>query len=56
MMRIPLLAFVFVTLSQAMLAAEPPNLVLMMGDDHGWEETSYNGHPHVTGRVGQSAA
>ena len=47
MMRIPLLSFVFVTLSQAMLAAEPPNLVLMMGDDHGWEETGYNGHPHV---------
>jgi arylsulfatase A-like enzyme len=19
----------------------------MMGDDHGWEETGYNGHPHV---------
>jgi arylsulfatase A-like enzyme len=24
-----------------------PNFVLMMGDDHGWEETGYNGHPHV---------
>jgi arylsulfatase A-like enzyme len=24
-----------------------PNLVLLMGDDHGWEETGYNGHPHV---------
>lgn len=22
-----------------------PNLVLMLGDDHGWEETGYNGHP-----------
>ena len=29
-------------------AAEPrPNVILMMGDDHGWEETGYNGHPHV---------
>jgi arylsulfatase A-like enzyme len=30
-------------------AAEParPNFVLLMGDDHGWEETGYNGHPHV---------
>lgn len=29
-------------------AAEPlPNLILMMGDDHGWEETGYNGHPYV---------
>lgn len=24
-----------------------PNFILMMGDDHGWEETGYNGHPHV---------
>lgn len=29
------------------LAAKPPNVVLLMGDDHGWEETGYNGHPHV---------
>lgn len=28
-------------------AAPPPNIVLLMGDDHGWEETGYNGHPHV---------
>ncbi len=27
--------------------AELPNIILMMGDDHGWEETGYNGHPHV---------
>ncbi|GDY19574.1 N-acetylgalactosamine-6-sulfatase [Verrucomicrobiota bacterium] len=24
-----------------------PNIVLLMGDDHGWEETGYNKHPHV---------
>ncbi|MGC6467719.1 MAG: sulfatase [Akkermansiaceae bacterium] len=24
-----------------------PNIILLMGDDHGWEETGYNGHPHV---------
>ena len=30
------------------LAAQtPPNIILMMADDHGWEETGYNGHPHV---------
>ncbi|MBM3880077.1 MAG: N-acetylgalactosamine-6-sulfatase [Verrucomicrobia bacterium] len=29
------------------LAAAPPNVILLMGDDHGWEETGYNGHPHV---------
>lgn len=29
-------------------AVEPrPNIVLLMGDDHGWEETGYHGHPHV---------
>lgn len=27
--------------------AVPPNIVLLMGDDHGWHETGYNGHPHV---------
>lgn len=31
-----------------LLAAESrPNIVLLMGDDHGWEETGYNGHLHV---------
>lgn len=24
-----------------------PNIVLLMGDDHGWNETGYNGHPFV---------
>ena len=24
-----------------------PNIVLLMGDDHGWDETGYNGHPFV---------
>ncbi len=27
--------------------AKSPNIILLMGDDHGWEETGYNGHPHV---------
>ena len=27
--------------------AATPNIILMMGDDHGWEETGYHGHPHV---------
>lgn len=26
---------------------QPPNIVLLMGDDHGWDETGYNGHPHL---------
>ena len=24
-----------------------PNFVLLMGDDHGWDEVGYNGHPYV---------
>jgi arylsulfatase A-like enzyme len=24
-----------------------PNIVLLMGDDHGWDEVGYNGHPFV---------
>ena len=28
-------------------ATEKPNIILLMGDDHGWEETGYNGHPDV---------
>ena len=26
---------------------ELPNIVLLMGDDHGWDETGYNNHPFV---------
>lgn len=38
-------------------AGEPrPNVILMMGDDHGWEETGYNGHPHVKTPVLDSMA
>lgn len=31
------------------VAADPnrPDIILMMGDDHGWEETRYNGHPYL---------
>src|SRR5690606_1096545 len=24
-----------------------PDIILLMGDDHGWDETGYNNHPHV---------
>ncbi|MBK8036830.1 MAG: sulfatase-like hydrolase/transferase [Verrucomicrobiaceae bacterium] len=41
-MRLACLLFISTT-----LFAAPPNIILMMGDDHGWEETGYNGHPHV---------
>lgn len=36
--------FTSVTLS---LAEERPNFILVMGDDHGWSETGYNGHAHL---------
>lgn len=42
-----LLAFVLVVFSSSFVSAAPPNIVLLMGDDHGWEETGYNSHPHV---------
>ncbi len=41
------LALLLPLLSSTFFAATPPNIILMMGDDHGWEETGYNGHPHV---------
>ena len=28
-------------------AAEKPNIILLMGDDHGWAEAGYYGHPHL---------
>jgi arylsulfatase A-like enzyme len=27
--------------------ADRPNIILLMSDDQGWGETSYNGHPHL---------
>jgi arylsulfatase A-like enzyme len=46
-MRIVLLLAFAIALSGEARAETLPNIVLMMGDDHGWEETGYNGHPHV---------
>jgi len=34
-------------MSQSVLADERPNFILLMGDDHGWDETGYNGHPYL---------
>ncbi len=41
------LVFVAILCGQALAAETRPNIILLMGDDHGWEETGYNGHPHV---------
>ncbi len=29
------------------IAKQQPNIILLMGDDHGWDETGYNDHPHL---------
>lgn len=44
---IAIIALLTVAFVQEAGAADRPNVILMMGDDHGWEETGYNGHPHV---------
>ncbi|MDP1592188.1 MAG: sulfatase-like hydrolase/transferase [Prosthecobacter sp.] len=46
-MKTSLLLSLCLTAWCASLQAATPNIILMMGDDHGWEETGYNGHPHV---------
>ncbi len=38
---------VLALLGGSLYADERPNIVLLMGDDHGWDEVAYNGHPHV---------
>ncbi len=45
--RLVLLLTAVVWGSVPAIVGAAPNIVLMMGDDHGWEETGYNGHPHV---------
>ncbi len=43
--RLAVIAVFFASVGTSIAA--PPNIILLMGDDHGWEETGYNGHPHV---------
>lgn len=33
--------------SQEQTNTAKPNVVLLLGDDHGWDETGYNGHPYL---------
>lgn len=33
--------------SESEKGSELPNVVLLLGDDHGWDETGYNGHPYL---------
>ena len=39
------LGCVLATSASHAFAEGPPNIILLMGDDHGWDETGYNGHP-----------
>lgn len=41
------LATIAVAGSSTVQADDRPNIILLMGDDHGWDETGYNGHPHL---------
>ncbi len=45
--RVAGLAFALVLVCAEAFAEERPNIILCMGDDHGWDETGYNGHPHL---------
>lgn len=36
-----------VLLMASTLTHAQPNIILLMGDDHGWDEVGYNGHPFV---------
>jgi len=40
--------FVLLAAAPRSAAADPrPSIILCMGDDHAWDETGYNGHPHL---------
>ena len=49
--RLPLARTACLALTLLLCASAPaderPNIILLMGDDHGWDETGYNGHPHL---------
>lgn len=47
-MKNTLLLVLLVLISISVAFADPlPNVILLMGDDHGWDEVAYNGHPHL---------
>jgi arylsulfatase A-like enzyme len=39
--------YLLILLGVAEAKQPKPNIILLMGDDHGWEEVGYNDHPHV---------
>ena len=44
---VSIVAILAILCGHSIAAETRPNIILLMGDDHGWEETGYNGHPHV---------
>ncbi|MBX2815769.1 MAG: N-acetylgalactosamine-6-sulfatase, partial [Saprospiraceae bacterium] len=52
-MKVNCLAFALLLLTASACTPPPhaphplPNIILLMGDDHGWDEVGYNGHPFV---------
>jgi arylsulfatase A-like enzyme len=42
-----MLVCVLAMLGGSLHAHDRPNIVLLMGDDHGWDEVAYNGHPYL---------
>lgn len=40
-------AVVMIGMGSVGLRGERPNVVLLMGDDHAWDEVGYNHHPHL---------
>jgi arylsulfatase A-like enzyme len=44
---IALLSFACGGKSPESSGTELPNIVLLLGDDHGWDEVGYNGHPYI---------
>lgn len=47
MSRFLFLCLAIFTFAVPAFSVEPPNILLLMGDDHGWDETGYNGHPYL---------
>ena len=46
-LRVAVLPCVVASPRAAAADVQRPNIVLLMGDDHGWDETGYNGHPYL---------